>query len=57
MSTRPAGCVIANDAESQRCNLLTHQVKRMCSPALMITNHDASHYPSVASSSKEVCPG
>ena len=46
--------MIANDAESQRCNLLTHQVKRMCSPALMITNHDASHYPSVASSSKEV---
>ena len=42
-----AGCVIANDTDAQRCNLLTHQVKRLCSPALVVTNHDASMYPSV----------
>lgn len=42
------GCVVANDIDAQRCNLLTHQVKRMCSPALVVTNHDASLFPLVA---------
>lgn len=45
---QPSGCVVANDVEAQRCNLLTHQVKRMCSPALVVTNHDASQFPLVA---------
>ncbi len=39
------GVVIANDADAQRCNLLTHQTKRMCSPALMVVNHDATQLP------------
>lgn len=39
------GVVIANDADAQRCNLLTHQTKRMCSPALMVINHDATQLP------------
>ena len=43
-----AGVVVANDAEAQRCNLLTHQTKRICSPALLVTNHDASQFPLVA---------
>ena len=25
-NTQPAGLVVANDADAQRCNLLTHQV-------------------------------
>ncbi|EIE23789.1 tRNA-methyltransferase, partial [Coccomyxa subellipsoidea C-169] len=41
----PSGIVIANDADAQRCNLLTHQTKRMCSPALMVVNHDATQLP------------
>ncbi|BDA47721.1 probable RNA cytosine-C(5)-methyltransferase NSUN2 [Coccomyxa sp. Obi] len=41
----PSGVVIANDADAQRCNLLTHQTKRMCSPALMVVNHDATQLP------------
>ncbi|CAD7699206.1 unnamed protein product [Ostreobium quekettii] len=41
----PTGFVIANDADFQRCNLLVHQIKRVCSPALVITTHDAAHYP------------
>lgn len=41
----PSGFVIANDSETQRCNLLVHQTKRMQSPALVVTNHDASAFP------------
>jgi 16S rRNA C967 or C1407 C5-methylase (RsmB/RsmF family) len=38
----PEGYVVANDVDPKRCNLLTHQTKRMCSPALIVTNHDAT---------------
>ncbi|KAK9821102.1 hypothetical protein WJX81_004428 [Elliptochloris bilobata] len=41
----PSGFVVANDADAQRCNLLTHHTKRTCSPALVITNHDATLFP------------
>lgn len=44
----PSGFVVANDVETQRCNLLTHQTKRMCSPCLIITNHDASKFPTLS---------
>lgn len=36
---------MANDADAQRCNLLAHQTKRMCSPALVVVNHDATTLP------------
>lgn len=42
-----AGCVVANDADARRCNLLTHQTKRMCSPALIVTNHEAQRFPHI----------
>ncbi|XP_043722063.1 multisite-specific tRNA:(cytosine-C(5))-methyltransferase-like isoform X2 [Telopea speciosissima] len=42
----PDGMVIANDADTQRCNLLIHQTKRMCSANLIVTNHEAQHFPS-----------
>eukprot|EP00252_Welwitschia_mirabilis_P004446 TRINITY_DN14791_c0_g1_i1.p1 TRINITY_DN14791_c0_g1~~TRINITY_DN14791_c0_g1_i1.p1 ORF type:complete len:927 (+),score=216.89 TRINITY_DN14791_c0_g1_i1:226-3006(+) len=42
----PAGMVIANDVDVQRCNLLIHQTKRMCSANLIVTNHEAQHFPS-----------
>ncbi len=41
----PSGFVVANDSETQRCNLLVHQTNRMHSPALVVTNHDASNFP------------
>ncbi|CAL9062248.1 unnamed protein product [Musa banksii] len=37
--------VIANDVDVQRCNLLIHQTKRMCTANLVVTNHEAQHFP------------
>lgn len=37
--------VIANDSDVQRCHLLIHQTKRMCSPNIVVTNHDAQLFP------------
>ncbi|KAG8383552.1 hypothetical protein BUALT_Bualt04G0025500 [Buddleja alternifolia] len=42
----PSGMVIANDLDVQRCNLLIHQTKRMCTANLIVTNHEAQHFPS-----------
>jgi 16S rRNA C967 or C1407 C5-methylase (RsmB/RsmF family) len=41
----PTGVVVANDADAQRCNMLTHQTQRMRSPSYFITNHDAQNFP------------
>jgi len=48
-ASTPGGFVVANDADAQRCNLLTHQTKRMCSPCLMITNHYGEQFPAISS--------
>lgn len=45
----PNGLVIANDVDVQRCNLLIHQTKRMCTANLVVTNHEAQHFPSCSS--------
>ncbi|KAL1514434.1 hypothetical protein AB1Y20_003533 [Prymnesium parvum] len=37
--------LLANDAEYKRCHLLVHQAKRLHSPALLVTHHDASLLP------------
>lgn len=37
----PDGFVIANDTDSKRAYMLTHQARRLNSPALLITNNDA----------------
>ncbi|KAI8029391.1 tRNA (cytosine(34)-C(5))-methyltransferase [Camellia lanceoleosa] len=42
----PSGMVVANDVDVQRCNLLIHQTKRMCTANLIVTNHAAQHFPS-----------
>ncbi|XP_028776573.1 tRNA (cytosine(34)-C(5))-methyltransferase isoform X2 [Neltuma alba] len=41
----PDGMVMANDLDVQRCNLLIHQTKRMCTANLIVTNHEAQHFP------------
>lgn len=43
----PPGVVVANDADNKRCYLLTHQAKRLQSPSIVITNHDASFMPNM----------
>ncbi|KAG6873618.1 hypothetical protein C0995_013549 [Termitomyces sp. Mi166 len=43
----PTGLLIANDSDQKRTNLLIHQSARLPSPALMVTNLDASIYPAM----------
>ena len=39
------GLVVANDIDSKRAHLLVHQVKRLGSPHLVVTNHPAQMFP------------
>jgi len=43
----PTGFVVANDSDNARCYMLTHQVKRLQSPCILITNHDAACMPNI----------
>ncbi|KAH8830369.1 S-adenosyl-L-methionine-dependent methyltransferase [Flagelloscypha sp. PMI_526] len=43
----PSGVVIANDSDYKRTHMLIHQAARLPSPAFMVTNIDAGHYPSM----------
>ena len=43
----PKGFVIANDTDSKRAYMLTHQARRLHSPSLFITNNDARFFPSI----------
>ncbi|PGH09914.1 hypothetical protein AJ80_07626 [Polytolypa hystricis UAMH7299] len=44
---RSTGLLIANDADYKRAHMLIHQMKRLNSPNLLVTNHDATMYPSI----------
>lgn len=44
---RTTGLLIANDSDFKRAHLLIHQMKRLNSPNLIVTNHDATLYPSI----------
>lgn len=50
---RPTGFIIANDSDYKRSHLLVHQVKRLSSPNLIVTNHDAQMYPRIRISETE----
>jgi len=39
--------VMANDLYVQRCDLLIHNTKRMCTANLIVTNHEAQNFPIV----------
>lgn len=41
----PAGFVVANDVDNNRCYMLVHQAKRLNSPCFLVTNHDSSFLP------------
>jgi multisite-specific tRNA:(cytosine-C5)-methyltransferase len=43
----PTGVLIANDADYKRSHMLVHQSARLPSPALMVTNLDASIYTTI----------
>ena len=43
----PNGLVIANDADMKRAFVLIHQTQRLQSPAVLVTNHDASQFPTI----------
>lgn len=45
---RATGILMANDVNYQRAQMLVHQVKRLNSPNLIVTNHDATMFPSIA---------
>ncbi|KAL9046963.1 MAG: hypothetical protein Q9214_000337 [Letrouitia sp. 1 TL-2023] len=44
---RSTGLLIANDVDYKRAHMLIHQIKRLNSPNLIVTNHDATMYPSI----------
>lgn len=46
-SGRTTGMLIANDVDYKRAQMLIHQVKRLNSPNLIVTNHDATMFPSI----------
>uniref|UniRef100_A0A0E0LW42 SAM-dependent MTase RsmB/NOP-type domain-containing protein n=1 Tax=Oryza punctata TaxID=4537 RepID=A0A0E0LW42_ORYPU len=41
----PRALVVANDVNAQRCDLLIHNMKRMCTANLIVTNHEAQNFP------------
>lgn len=44
---RATGMLVANDADYKRSHMLIHQLKRLSSPNMIVTNHDATMYPSL----------
>lgn len=56
-SAIPPGIVVANDADNRRCYMLTHQAKRLQSPSILITNHDAAFMPNFHHSRKDGSTG
>ncbi|CAN8103103.1 unnamed protein product [Discula destructiva] len=43
---RATGMLMANDMDYKRSHLLIHQLKRLSSPNIIVTNHDATLFPS-----------
>uniref|UniRef100_A0A0D9X927 SAM-dependent MTase RsmB/NOP-type domain-containing protein n=1 Tax=Leersia perrieri TaxID=77586 RepID=A0A0D9X927_9ORYZ len=41
----PKALVVANDVNAQRCDVLIHNTKRMCTANLIVTNHGAQNFP------------
>ena len=54
---RATGLLIANDADYKRAHMLTHQMKRLNSPNIIVTNHDATLFPSIKLPSDPVAEG
>ncbi|KAG9258945.1 putative methyltransferase [Emericellopsis atlantica] len=50
---RSTGLLIANDSDYKRGHMLVHQLKRLSSPNLLVTNHDATQFPSIKIPNRE----
>lgn len=48
-SEAPRGFVVANDADNKRAYLLAHQMNRLNTANIVITHHEAQHYPDLYS--------
>ncbi|KIW93700.1 uncharacterized protein Z519_05014 [Cladophialophora bantiana CBS 173.52] len=48
---RATGLLVANDVDYRRAHMLVHQMKRLSSPNIVVTNHDATIFPSIKISS------
>ncbi|KAJ3034269.1 tRNA (cytosine(34)-C(5))-methyltransferase [Rhizophlyctis rosea] len=46
-SAVPSGLVIANDADQVRAHMLVRQTKRLQSPCLIVSNHEAQQFPAI----------
>jgi len=44
-ATERNGLIVANDSDMKRCFMLVHQMKRLNSPELIVTHHDAQKFP------------
>ncbi|KAG6597962.1 tRNA (cytosine(34)-C(5))-methyltransferase [Phytophthora cinnamomi] len=49
----PTGVVVANDVDLKRAYMLVHQSKRISSPALLVTCHEAQNIPFLGEDGKE----
>ncbi|EXJ57500.1 hypothetical protein A1O7_07848 [Cladophialophora yegresii CBS 114405] len=54
---RSTGLLIANDVDYRRAHMLVHQMKRLSSPNIIVTNHDATVYPSIKIASPPAAEG
>ena len=54
---RSTGLLIANDVDYKRAHMLVHQMKRLSSPNIIVTNHDATIYPSIKLPSEQPVDG
>ena len=54
---RSTGLLIANDIDYKRAHMLVHQMKRLSSPNIIVTNHDATVYPSIKIASQTAADG
>ncbi|KAF4534485.1 Methyltransferase [Lasiodiplodia theobromae] len=53
---RATGLLVCNDVDNRRAHMLVHQVKRLNSPNLIVTNHDATLFPSIRIPSEQGQP-
>lgn len=53
---RSTGLLIANDVDYKRAHMLVHQMKRLNSPNIIVTNHDATIFPSIKLPSAQGAP-
>jgi multisite-specific tRNA:(cytosine-C5)-methyltransferase len=54
---RSTGLLVANDLDYRRAHMLVHQMKRLSSPNIIVTNHDATVFPSIKISSSPAAEG